>query len=155
MIEAGNESPFPSSAGTSGSASAGAASSLGAMGSKMHEATSDAAASATRSARAAEDAMEGGVHRMAQKAHEAVDRLEQSLGAGSERMMDWQQEWRETARDQVRASPLTSVGIAFAAGLVFGRVSAAQPLRLRAPSCDYPKSPLHPPRNRPRAPAPG
>ncbi len=62
------------------------------------------------------------VQRVAQKAHEAVDRMEQALGAGSERMMDWQQEWRDTARDQVRASPLTSVGIAFAAGLVFGRL---------------------------------
>ncbi len=108
--------------------SAGAASSLGAMGSKMHEATSDAAASATRTARtartarAAEDAMEGGVHRMAQKAHEAVDRLEQTLGAGSERMMDWQQEYGDMAREQVRASPLAAVGIAFGVGILFSKL---------------------------------
>ena len=62
------------------------------------------------------------VQRVAQKAHEAVDRMEQALGSGGERMMDLQQEWSETAREQVRASPLASVGIAFAAGLVFGRL---------------------------------
>ena len=122
MIEAGKESPFPSSAGTSGAASAGAAGSLGAMGSKMHEATSDAASSATRTVHAAEDAMEGGVHRMAQKAHEAVDRLEQTLGAGSERMMDWQQEYGDMAREQVRASPLAAVGIAFGVGILFSKL---------------------------------
>lgn len=62
------------------------------------------------------------VHRMAQAAHEAVDRLEQALGTGSERMMDWQQEYGELARDRVRASPLAAVGIAFGVGLVVSRL---------------------------------
>ena len=66
--------------------------------------------------------MEGGVHRMAQKAHEAVDRLEQSLGAGSERMMDWQQEYGDMAREQVRSNPLAAMGVAFAVGIVFSKL---------------------------------
>lgn len=71
---------------------------------------------------AAADALEGGVHRMAQMAHEAVDRLEETLGAGSERMMDWQHEFGDRAREQVRASPLTAVGIAFGVGILFSKV---------------------------------
>lgn len=62
------------------------------------------------------------VHRMAQAAHEAVDRLEQALGSGSERVMDWQQEYGEVARDRVRASPLAAVGIAFGVGVVLSRL---------------------------------
>lgn len=62
------------------------------------------------------------VHRMAQAAHEAVDRLEQALGTGSERMMDWQQEYGELARDRVRSSPLAAVGIAFGVGLIVSRL---------------------------------
>ncbi len=90
-----SESPFPASgaSATVGSAAAGMA-----------------------------DEAHGRVQRVAQKAHEAVDRVEQALGSGSERVMDWQQAWSESARDQVRASPLASVGIAFAAGIVFSKL---------------------------------
>jgi ElaB/YqjD/DUF883 family membrane-anchored ribosome-binding protein len=59
---------------------------------------------------------------MAQAAHEAVDRLEQTLGAGSDRMMDWQQAYGEMARDQVRANPLAAVGIAFGLGVLVSRL---------------------------------
>lgn len=117
MIEAGNESPFPSSAGQ-----APAAGSMSGAASRLHEAASDAAAQAARGAKSAQEAMEGGVHRMAQKAHDAVDRLEQTLGAGSERMLDWQQEYSDMAREQVRASPLAAVGIAFGLGILFSKL---------------------------------
>ena len=40
----------------------------------------------------------GTVHRVAQKAHETVDRLEQTLGSSTDRMMSWQQEYGEQAR---------------------------------------------------------
>ncbi len=104
--ETTSESPFPTSgAGLSGSSGLGT-SGLGASG---------AAAEAA-------DSAHGTVSRVAQRAHEAVDRMEQALGSGSERMMDWQQEYGDMAREQVRANPLAAVGVAFLAGLIFGRV---------------------------------
>lgn len=65
---------------------------------------------------------DGTVQRLAQKAHEAVDRLEQTLGSSSERVMGMQEEYGEMARDQVRANPLAAVGIAFAVGVVFSKL---------------------------------
>lgn len=62
------------------------------------------------------------VHRVAQKAHEAVDKLEQTLGSGSEKMMSLQQEYGEMCREHVKANPLVSVAAAFAAGIVFSKV---------------------------------
>jgi ElaB/YqjD/DUF883 family membrane-anchored ribosome-binding protein len=64
----------------------------------------------------------GTVHRVAQKAHEAVDKLEQTVAAGSEKVTGWQQEYGDTCREQVKANPLTAVGIAFAAGILFSRI---------------------------------
>lgn len=102
--ETSSESPFPTSgAGLSGS------SGLGGM-------------NASGVAAEAADSAHGTVSRVAQRAHEAVDRMEQALGSGSERMMDWQQEYGDMAREQVRANPLAAVGMAFLAGLIFGRV---------------------------------
>ncbi len=102
--ETTSESPFPTSgAGLSGM------SGMGASG------TSATAAEAA-------DSAHGTVSRAAQRAHEAVDRVEQAIGAGSERMLDWQQEYGDMAREQVRANPLAAVGVAFLAGLIFGRV---------------------------------
>jgi ElaB/YqjD/DUF883 family membrane-anchored ribosome-binding protein len=62
------------------------------------------------------------VQRMAQAAHQAVDKLEQTLGSSQERVMGWQQEYGDMAREQVRTSPLAAVGIAFAAGIVFSKL---------------------------------
>ncbi len=62
------------------------------------------------------------VQRMAQAAHQAVDKLEQTLGTSSERVMGWQQEYGDMAREQVRTSPLAAVGIAFAVGIVFSKL---------------------------------
>jgi ElaB/YqjD/DUF883 family membrane-anchored ribosome-binding protein len=68
------------------------------------------------------NSVEGTVHRVAQKAHEAVDRLEQSLDSGSEKVMGWQQEYGEMAREQVRNNPLTVVAGAFAVGFLFAKL---------------------------------
>ncbi len=65
---------------------------------------------------------DGNVRRVAQKAHEAVDRLEQTLSSGSERMMGLHQEYSEVAREQVRANPLMAVGAAFAVGVIFSKL---------------------------------
>ena len=64
----------------------------------------------------------GTVRRVAQKAHESVDRLEQMLGSSTERVMGMQQEYGEMAREQVRENPLAAVGIAFAVGIVFSKL---------------------------------
>ncbi|HMA09175.1 MAG TPA: hypothetical protein VKP68_14975 [Ramlibacter sp.] len=65
---------------------------------------------------------DGTVHRVAQKAHEAVDKLEQTLGSGSEKVMNWQQEYGEMAREQVRSNPLAVVAAAFAVGFLFAKL---------------------------------
>ncbi len=62
------------------------------------------------------------VKRVAQKAHEAVDKLEQTVSSGSEKVNGWQEEYGGQAREQIKANPLTAVGIAFAAGILFSRI---------------------------------
>lgn len=62
------------------------------------------------------------VRRMAQKMHEAVDTLEQSIGAGSDKVMGWQQEYGDVAREQVRENPLVAVGAAFAVGFILAKL---------------------------------
>lgn len=64
----------------------------------------------------------GTVHRVAQAAHEAVDKLEQTLGSSSEKVMGWQQEYGEMAREQVRSNPLAVVAGAFLAGFVLAKL---------------------------------
>ena len=66
---------------------------------------------------------EGTVRRVAQKAHEAVDKLEQTLGSSSERVMGWQQEYGEMAREQVRSNPLAVVAGAFAVGWILAKLT--------------------------------
>lgn len=62
------------------------------------------------------------VHKVAQTLHEAVDNLEQKVSQGSDRVMSMQQEYCETAREQVRANPLAALGVAFAAGFLISRI---------------------------------
>lgn len=93
MIDETSDSPFPASGAAAGASAPGASSQAHAT-----------------------------VHRMAQAAHEAVDRLEQTLGSGSERVMGWQQEYGEMARDQVRSNPLAAVGVAFGVGILFSKL---------------------------------
>lgn len=65
---------------------------------------------------------DGTVRRVAQKAHEAVDKLEQTFDSGTEKVMNWQQEYGEMAREQVRNNPLTVVVSAFAIGFLFAKL---------------------------------
>jgi ElaB/YqjD/DUF883 family membrane-anchored ribosome-binding protein len=68
-------------------------------------------------------AMNGNVvHRVAQKAHETVDKLEQSVSTGSEKVMSMQEEYGSYAREQIKMHPLSTVVGAFALGLLIGRV---------------------------------
>lgn len=62
------------------------------------------------------------VHRVAQKAHEAVDKLEATIGTGSDKVMSLQQEYGEACREHVKANPLVSVAAAFAVGVVFSKL---------------------------------
>jgi len=68
------------------------------------------------------DADSGTVRRVAQKAHESVDRLEQMLGSSTEKVMGMQQEYGDMAREQVRNNPLAALGVAFAVGIVFSKL---------------------------------
>jgi len=62
------------------------------------------------------------VHRVAQKAHETVDKLEQSVSTGSERVMTMQEEYGSYAREQIKMHPLSTVAGAFALGLLLGKI---------------------------------
>ena len=64
----------------------------------------------------------GVVQRVAQKAHEAVDKLEQTVSSGSQKVTGWQEEYGGIVREQVKDNPLTAIGIAFAAGILFSRI---------------------------------
>ncbi|NPC55374.1 hypothetical protein [Caenimonas soli] len=66
---------------------------------------------------------EGTVRRVAQKAHEAVDKLEQTLGSSSEKVMSWQHEYGDMAREHVRANPLAVVAGAFAIGWLLAKIT--------------------------------
>lgn len=62
------------------------------------------------------------VHRVARKAHETVDKLEQRVTTGSERVMNMQEEYGSYAREQIRMHPLSTVAGAFALGLLLGKI---------------------------------
>lgn len=63
------------------------------------------------------------LHAFTQRIHEAVDSLEQRIGQGSERVMSLQEEYGESAREQIRANPLAAVGIALAVGFVLAKIT--------------------------------
>jgi hypothetical protein len=63
------------------------------------------------------------VQRVAEKAHAAVDTVAESLGSQAERVMNWQSEYGEMAREQIRANPLAVVFGAFAVGYVFAKLT--------------------------------
>ena len=62
------------------------------------------------------------VHRVAQKAHETVDKLEQTVSTGSERVISMQEEYGAYAREQIKMHPLSTVAGAFALGLLLGKI---------------------------------
>ena len=63
------------------------------------------------------------VQQVADKAHAAVDSMADTLNTGAERVMNWQQEYGEMAREQIRANPLAVVFGAFAIGYVFAKLT--------------------------------
>ncbi|HZA94936.1 MAG TPA: hypothetical protein VE421_02285 [Burkholderiaceae bacterium] len=95
----------------------------------------------TGRANQAADRAHSTVDRVAQGAHETVDRLaakaaplldrakstaadaQDTLYAKYDDFMAMEEEWAESARDQIRAHPLAVVGIALVAGLLIGRLS--------------------------------
>ena len=62
------------------------------------------------------------VHRVAQKAHETLDKLEQTVSTGSERVMSMQEEYGSYAREQIKAHPLSTVAGAFVVGMLLGKI---------------------------------
>jgi ElaB/YqjD/DUF883 family membrane-anchored ribosome-binding protein len=66
---------------------------------------------------------DGTVRRVAQKAHEAVDTLAQTLDSSSEKVMNWHQEYGDMAREQVRANPLAVVAGAFVVGFMLAKIT--------------------------------
>lgn len=88
----------------------------------MNSETSDSGVT-TMNGPGANAGLNGGVvHRVAQRAHETVDKLEQSVSTGSERVMTMQEEYGSYAREQIKAHPLSTVAGAFALGLLLGKV---------------------------------
>ena len=69
------------------------------------------------------DATQANVERVAQKAHEVVDRVAQTVRSGTDSVMNLQQEYGETAREQIRANPLAVVVGAFAIGYMFAKIT--------------------------------
>lgn len=63
------------------------------------------------------------VQRVAEKAHAAVDSVAQSISSGTDRMMSWQQEYGDMAREQIRQNPLMVVAGAFALGYVLAKIT--------------------------------
>lgn len=89
----------------------------------------------------AADRVHSTVDRVAQGAHETVDRLAAKAAPAIDRartaasdaqatlytkyddFMAMEEEWAESARDQIRAHPLAIVGVALLAGLLIGKLS--------------------------------
>lgn len=115
-----NDSTFPTSTShpTGGLSSGAGASSSGASLSGMSGGGSSYAGGSSTPGMNAD----GTVHRVAQAAHQAVDKLEQTLGSSGSKVMSMQQEYGEMARDQVKANPLAAVGIAFGVGILFSKL---------------------------------
>lgn len=62
------------------------------------------------------------VHRVAQGAHEAVSKVEETLTSGTEKLMSMQEEYSTMARERVTDNPMAALGIAFAAGIVLSEI---------------------------------
>ncbi len=81
----------------------------------------------------ASDAARPAVDRLASGAHQAVDKIAgaatqaaETLDLKSEQIMDAQTRLTETCRDYVRDNPVTSLGIAVAAGFLLSRLLSSR-----------------------------
>ncbi|MBC7603588.1 MAG: hypothetical protein H7255_13135 [Ramlibacter sp.] len=66
---------------------------------------------------------DGKIHKVAQKAHNAVDSIEQAVGTGADQIVGWHHEYGEMAREQVRSNPLAVVAGAFAIGYLLAKIT--------------------------------
>jgi ElaB/YqjD/DUF883 family membrane-anchored ribosome-binding protein len=71
------------------------------------------------------------IDRLAESAHGAIDRATQSaaqvaerFGEKSDELLAMKDEYVEAARDYVKENPLMALGIALAAGYLFGKISS-------------------------------
>ena len=71
------------------------------------------------------------IDRLADSAHGAIDRATQSASDVAERfsergeeLMAMKDDYMETARDYVKENPLMALGIALAAGYLFGKITS-------------------------------
>ena len=64
----------------------------------------------------------GVVHRVAQRAHDTVDKLEQTVVSGSDRVYSMTDEYGSYAREQIKTHPLGIVAGAFVVGLLLGKI---------------------------------
>ena len=69
--------------------------------------------------------------RLAETAHGAIDRATQTAAQVAERfsekgdeLLEMKDDYLETARDYVKENPFMAVGIALAAGYLFGKISS-------------------------------
>jgi ElaB/YqjD/DUF883 family membrane-anchored ribosome-binding protein len=71
------------------------------------------------------------IDRLADSAHGAIDRATQTaaqvaerFGAKGEELLAMKDDYIETARDYVKENPLMALGIALAAGYLFGKITS-------------------------------
>jgi ElaB/YqjD/DUF883 family membrane-anchored ribosome-binding protein len=71
------------------------------------------------------------IDRLADSAHGAIDRATQTaaqvaerFGARGEELLAMKDDYVETARDYVKENPLMALGIALAAGYLFGKITS-------------------------------
>lgn len=69
--------------------------------------------------------------RLSETAHSAIDRATQTaqqlterFGERSEELLAMKDDYLESARDYVRENPLAAIGIALAAGYLFGKITS-------------------------------
>jgi ElaB/YqjD/DUF883 family membrane-anchored ribosome-binding protein len=71
------------------------------------------------------------IDRLADSAHGAIDRASQTasqvaerFGEKGEELLAMKEDYVETARDYVKENPLIALGIALAAGYLFGKITS-------------------------------
>ena len=71
------------------------------------------------------------IDRLGESAHSAIDRATQTaaqmaeqLGEKGEEYLELKDEYIESAREYVKANPLMAIGIALAAGYLFGKITS-------------------------------
>lgn len=71
------------------------------------------------------------IDRLSESAHAAVDRAAQTaaqmaerVGAKGEELFAMRDDYVEAARDYVKQNPIMAIGIALAAGYLFGKISS-------------------------------